>query len=99
MSGFLRIVTHPRILVRPASLEAALSAAVRMRQGRSIVGAEPGDRHWSIFMDLCRVTGATGAFIPDAYLAAIALEQGAEVATTDRGFRRFPHLRVLHPLD
>jgi predicted nucleic acid-binding protein len=40
-----------------------------------------------------------GNLIPDAYLAAIAIESGAEWITTDRDFTRFPGLRVRHPLD
>jgi predicted nucleic acid-binding protein len=35
----------------------------------------------------------------DAHLAALAIEHGAQLATTDRDFRRFPNLRVLNPLE
>jgi predicted nucleic acid-binding protein len=59
----------------------------------------PGERHWSVFADLCRAVGATGDVVLDAFLAALAIEQGATWVTADRGFARFPGLRWEHPLD
>jgi predicted nucleic acid-binding protein len=59
----------------------------------------PGSRHWGIFVDLCRKVGAKGNLIPDAYLAALAIESGSEWITTDRDYARFPGLRWRHPLD
>jgi uncharacterized protein len=59
----------------------------------------PGERHWSIFAELCRRTGAVGNVVPDAFLTALALEQGATWVTADRTFARFPGLRRRHPLD
>ncbi|MEN8376929.1 MAG: PIN domain-containing protein, partial [Gemmatimonadota bacterium] len=59
----------------------------------------PGPRHWSIFRDLCEAVDARGNLVPDAYLAALAIENGAEWITTDRDFTRFPGLRMRHPLD
>ena len=58
----------------------------------------PARRHWAIFDRLCRDVGAKGNVVPDAYLAATALEVGAELVTADRGFGRFPGLRWRHPL-
>ena len=59
----------------------------------------PGGRFWEIFADLCRKADAVGKLVPDAYLAALALERGCELITADRDFRRFPGLRWRHPLD
>jgi hypothetical protein len=59
----------------------------------------PGPRHWQIFTGLCAETGARGNLIPDAYLAALAIETGSEWITTDGDYRRFPGLRLRHPLD
>jgi predicted nucleic acid-binding protein len=56
-------------------------------------------RTWPIFVDLVRRTEARGNGIPDSWLAAQALELGATMVTADRGFARFPGLRVRHPLD
>jgi predicted nucleic acid-binding protein len=58
----------------------------------------PGERHWGIFHDLVSQHGLRGNDIPDAYLAALALEQGATWVTTDRGFARYEGLRLLDPL-
>jgi len=59
----------------------------------------PGPRHWEIFARLCRKIGARGNRVPDAFLAALAIESGSEWMTADRGFARFPGLRWRHPLD
>jgi predicted nucleic acid-binding protein len=58
-----------------------------------------GDRHWPIFVDLYRRVGVAGNRVPDAYLAALAIEHGATLATADRGFARYPGRRWEHPLD
>jgi uncharacterized protein len=54
---------------------------------------EPGPRHWSIFMDLCKKAAASGNLVQDAWLAALAIESGCEWITFDRDFARFPGLR------
>jgi len=54
-------------------------------------------RHWSIFSRLCREGDATGNLVPDTYIAALAIESGAELITTDRDYARFPGLRWRHP--
>ncbi|HJU85836.1 MAG TPA: PIN domain-containing protein [Gemmatimonadota bacterium] len=58
----------------------------------------PGRRHWSIFAELCVTAGARGNLVPDAWLAAVAIESGAEWLTTDRDYARFPGLRWRHPI-
>lgn len=98
LSGFVRVVTHPRVFRDPTPLADALSfvRAVRDRPGR--VPVNPGTQHWSIFVDLCSRAQARGNLVPDAYLAALAIESGAEWITTDGDFARFPGLRTRHPL-
>jgi uncharacterized protein len=98
LSGFLRIVTHPRITRTPSGVEAALSFADELRQQPNAVTLSPGPRHWDIFARLCRDAGATGNLVPDAYIAALAIEHGAEVISADRDFARFDGLRWRHPL-
>ncbi|MCC7474774.1 MAG: PIN domain-containing protein [Pirellulales bacterium] len=58
---------------------------------------QPGPRHWDIFRELCRRVQATGNLVPDAYLAALAMESGCEWVTTDRDYARFPGLNWCHP--
>lgn len=99
LSGFLRIVTHPKVFKQPTPLPqaAAFCAALRSRPNASVLS--PGQRHWQIFTELCTEAGARGNLVPDAYLAAIAIETDSDWITTDRDYRRFSNLRVRHPLD
>jgi toxin-antitoxin system PIN domain toxin len=97
LSGFVRVATHPKVFDPPATTSQALgfAAAVRAQNAAVIVG--PGDRHWAIFERLCLTAAARGNLVPDAYLAALAIESGAELVTTDRDFSRFSGLRWRHP--
>ena len=99
LSGFLRIVTHPRIFHPPSDVPTALQFAAELRTQPNAVHIAPGPNHWEIFTALCRTAGAKGNLVPDAYLAALAIESGSELITTDRGFSRFPGLNWRHPLD
>lgn len=97
LSGFLRIVTHPRIFRDPTPRDEALRFAAAIRAAPNHVALEPGARHWAIFVDLCRAADARGNVVPDAYLAAMAVENRAVMITADRGFARFPGLRWASP--
>ncbi|MEZ5330567.1 MAG: type II toxin-antitoxin system VapC family toxin [Thermoanaerobaculia bacterium] len=92
LSGFLRIVTHPRIFTPPTPLDEALAFAEALRAQPNCVVIGPGRRHWSIFVGLCREAEARGNLVPDAYLAALAVESGCEWITNDRDFSRFSAL-------
>lgn len=94
----MRVATHPRIFDPPASTSAALAFAHALRSQPNAVLVAPGSRHWEIFGRLCRAAEARGNLVPDAYLAALAIESGSEWVTTDRDFSRFPGLRWRHPL-
>jgi toxin-antitoxin system PIN domain toxin len=98
LSGFLRIVTNPRVFARPTPVNLAVSFAEELRAQPNCVTVAPGPRHWSIFSRLCLEAGAKGNLVADAYLAALAIESGSEWITSDRGFSRFPGLRWRHPL-
>ncbi len=98
VSGFLRVVTHPRIFHPPAPLDIAISFAAAFRNAPNAVRIAPDVRHWDIFTRLMEAADARGNLIPDAWLAALAIEWGCEFVTTDRDFARFPGLRWRHPL-
>ncbi|MEO8215634.1 MAG: type II toxin-antitoxin system VapC family toxin [Acidobacteriota bacterium] len=98
LSSFVRIVTHPRVLDPPAALDTAIRFCTVVRDQPNAVVLTPGSRHWSIFVDLCRSTESRGNLISDAYLAALAIETGSELISTDRDFTRFPKLKWRHPL-
>jgi len=97
LSGFLRVVTHPRVFNKPSPIEVALRFADQLRDQPHCVLVAPGPRHWEIFARLCRVAGAKGNLVPDAYLAALAIESGSEWITTDRDYGRFPGLKWSPP--
>lgn len=99
LSGFLRVITNPRVFGTPSDASAAFDFVTTLRERPNCVSFAPGMRHWRIFLNLCRTSGARGNLIPDAYHAALAIEHGCEWITTDRDFARFPGLRWRHPLD
>jgi toxin-antitoxin system PIN domain toxin len=98
-SGFLRVVTNRRVFPTPTPLAAAIAFLDDVRRAPVVTAVTAGPRHWDVFVDLCRRSRAAAALVPDAYLAALAIESGCEWATADRGFARFPGLRVRHPLE
>jgi len=99
LSGFVRVVTHAKVFNKPTRLADAIAFADQLREQPNSVKVEPGARHWDIFRRLCTTVGARGNLIPDAYLAALAIESGCEWITTDRDFSRFRGLRWRHPLE
>ena len=98
LSGFLRVVTHTKVFNRPTPTSIAFSFVNAIRSRPNCVLLSPGPRHWEIFARLCREADIKGNLVPDAYLAAMAIESGSEWITTDRDYSRFPGLRWRHPL-
>ena len=98
LSGFLRVVTHPKVFNPPSVLGQALAFARELRDQPNCIKLAPGARHWDIFCRLCQEAGVKGNLVPDAFLAALAIESGSEWITTDRDYSRFKGLRWRHPL-
>jgi hypothetical protein len=98
LAAVVRITTHPRVFAQPSTLEEVFRFTEFLRTRPNAVRIMPGARHWEIFADLSRRTQAKGNLITDAYLAALAVEAGAEWITTDHDFSRFSGLRWRHPL-
>ncbi|MHB8510394.1 MAG: TA system VapC family ribonuclease toxin [Candidatus Dormibacteria bacterium] len=96
-SGFLRVVTHPGVFATPTPLAAALKFARTVRGQPNCVVVAPGARHWSIFTRLCEQAAARGNLVPNAFLAAMAIESGSRWVTTDRDYARFDGLSRVHP--
>ena len=96
--AFLRIATNPRVYEQPLSAEEA-TAHVSSWLAQPMTGVlEPGERHVEILQGLMRVGQTTGPLVMDAALAAIAIEHGATLYTTDRDFARFPGLKWKNPI-
>ena len=95
---FFRISTNPRVFERPLSTAEAERAISSWLAQPSAGILEPGERHWDILRSLVREGQIAGPLVTDAALAAIALEHGATLCTTDRDFARFPRLKWTNPL-
>jgi toxin-antitoxin system PIN domain toxin len=98
MAGYLRVVTNGRVFRDPTPFDQAVRFLDAVLAGSAVRRIAPGERHWALFLDLCRRGDAKGNLISDAWLAAIAIEQGATLVTADRDFRRFSGLRLEDPL-
>jgi toxin-antitoxin system PIN domain toxin len=96
--AFLRIVTNPRVFERPEPMTDAWRQVADWLASQNAWIPIPTERHQSILGGLLGSPGAQGAVVPDAHLAALALEHGLEVCTTDAGFARFPQVRCINPL-
>ncbi|WP_343602320.1 type II toxin-antitoxin system VapC family toxin [Mycobacterium sp.] len=99
LSGVIRLITNHRIFRQPSSTAEALDACRALRSAPAAIPLRPGQRHWEIFDSLCTGVGAKANTVPDAYHAALAIENGATWVTTDRAFARFPGLRWRGPFD
>jgi toxin-antitoxin system PIN domain toxin len=99
LASVLRIATHPRVFRRPSTPADALGFAQSLASAPAAHLVRPGPDHWTLVRELVRENRLRGNDIPDAVLAAHALELGATLVTLDRGFGRFSPLRTLSPLD
>lgn len=98
LSGFLRVVTHPRVFEAPSAFSSAVRFANQVRESQHAVCFAPGPMHWRIFLQCIEQIDAKGNDIADAYHAALAMEWNCVWVTTDKGFKRFKGLKVRHPL-
>lgn len=95
--GFLRLVTRSVVVPKPLSAEQALELIALWLARPNVVILEPGPRHFELLRTLLTAIGTAGNLTSDAHLAAIALEHGAEVHSTDSDFGRFAGLRWHNP--
>lgn len=96
--AFLRLVTNPRVYDRPLSMRDASAQVAAWLECETAWIPLPTERHAAILAHLLRASGATGNLVPDAHLAALAIEHGLELASNDGDFARFPGLRWSNPL-
>jgi toxin-antitoxin system PIN domain toxin len=98
IGAFLRIVTHPRVATRPLTGPAAW-AHVRSWLDTGPAWIPPAtERTASIYGELASTHGVTGNLVPDAMLAALAIEHGLTVMSADTDFGRFPEASWVNPL-
>jgi len=97
LGSVVRICTHPRIFALPSSREDAFEYCRVLLEQTNATVIVPGERHWSIFEKVCRQSRANGNLVQDAWLAALAIESGAEWITTDGDYARFEGLNSRAP--
>ena len=96
--AFLRIGTNPRVRASPMALAEALRHVRSWLSRRNVTVLEPGSKHFEILERLLVDAKATGNLVSDAHLAALAIEHGATLMTSDHDFARFPGLSWEDPL-
>lgn len=94
--GFLRIATNRRLrfYLEPHVAAEWIDGWLALPNVRIV---HPGERHWAILRELLEALPATGQLVPDAHLAALAIENGAELCSSDTDFSRFPRLKWTDP--
>jgi hypothetical protein len=96
--GYLRIVTNPRIVERPAPVARAWTQVTEWLSQDVVWSPLPAERHAETLAPLLGHVGQRANLIPDAHLAALAIEHGLTLHSTDADFARFPGLRWENPL-
>jgi len=95
--AFIRISTNPRIFEAPLRAAEAVAAVSSWLARPAVSVLDAGDECWEILRELLVEAQVTGPLVMDVFLAALALENGATLVTTDRDFARFPKLKVRNP--
>ena len=96
-TGFIRVVTSPRIMPSPLHPTQAFALIDWLLDHPSTMSISGDQRTRSAFRHLVQSLALRGNDVPDAWIAATSITTNAVLATFDRGFRRFPGLRVLEP--
>jgi hypothetical protein len=97
-AAFLRIVTNSRLPGERLTVEAAARLIDRWLEQPNVRLLAPGEDHWPLLRQMMIEGQARGPLITDAQLAALTIEHGGVLHTTDRDFARFPGLRWTNPL-
>jgi hypothetical protein len=98
LTGYARIVSNPRIMERPMPVRRAWEQVEEWLALDVTFTPEPTLRHGEILAGLLPAVGNRANLLPDAHLAALAIEYGLTLCSTDADFARFPGLRWGNPL-
>jgi toxin-antitoxin system PIN domain toxin len=96
--AFVRIATNPRAVKTPLSGAQACDIVGTWLERPNVVVINAADRFWNILRQQIVEGQVSGPLVTDAALAALAIEQGATLCSTDRDFRRFQGLRLVDPI-
>lgn len=95
--AFVRIATNPRAVRRPLTAREACNIVNEWLERPNARVLDAGERFWGIFRAQVEEAQVSGPLVTDAALAALALEHGATLCSTDRDFRRFTGLKLFDP--
>ena len=95
--GFIRLSTRATVFSSPLRVDEALDVVVGWLEQPAVTVIHPTERHAAVLRELLVPLGTGGNLTSDAHLAALAIEHGAELCSTDADFSRFPRLRWVHP--
>lgn len=98
LCGFVRLATHRSVMADPLTADQALDYVEGWLQQPCATVVHPTYRHAAVLRDLLRAVGTAGNRVPDAHLAALAIEHGATLCSADEDFGRFPGLVWSDPL-
>ena len=97
-TGFVRLMTHPSVLVRPAAAPEAVDYVREWFRFPHVAPVNPGAEHLALFRRNLAAAGVGANLVTDSHIAAVAMEYQAEVHSNDTDFSRFPGLRWRNPL-
>lgn len=96
--AFVRLATNPAVISRPATMAAAWAQVEEWLSAEATWVPMPGERHQEALARFCQAPWMTSRLVPDAHLAALALEHGLRLCSSDGDFARFPGLDWFNPL-
>jgi toxin-antitoxin system PIN domain toxin len=96
--AFVRLASNPLVVRQPVSVDAAWAQVTEWLRSEVVWLPQPTERHPEVLGELFRLPGMTSRLVPDAHLAALALEHGLTLCSTDGDFAKFPGLRWQNPL-
>lgn len=97
--AFLRLTTRPGVLQRPLPVDRSMAFVDEWLAQPCVRCVSPGGGHWPVFRKLLEDVGTAGNLTSDAHVAALAIELGGAICSTDGDFERFPGVQRINPLD
>ena len=98
LAAYIRIATNPRVFERPLAIEEAVDRVSSWLEQPCVRVIHATENHWGVFQRLLTEAQARANLVTDAHLAALAIEHGCTLYSTDRDFARFPHLKWRSPI-
>ena len=96
--GFVRLMANPRILDSPMTPSLALDHVKSWFQFAHIRPLDPEANHLTHLQNILNTSGSGANLVPDAHIAALAIEHQAVLHSYDSDFGRFPGLQWHNPL-